>query len=55
MGDMTMRLGSSSGPTFTGVNSPRCSGISPPLNSLTVITRYCEQTPPSTGSVWPVT
>src|SRR5438552_1337013 len=30
MGDMTMRLGSSSGPTFTGVNSPRCAGISPP-------------------------
>src|SRR4051794_26375246 len=30
MGDMTMRLGSSSGPTFTGVNSPGCAGISPP-------------------------
>src|SRR5207245_7278116 len=26
-----------------------------PLNSLTVIIRYCAQTPPSTGSVWPVT
>src|SRR6266853_4419943 len=29
MGDMTMRLGSSSDPTFTGVNSPLCAGISP--------------------------
>ena len=29
MGDMTMRLGSSSGPTFTGVNSPLCAAIFP--------------------------
>jgi len=48
-------LGSSSGPTFTGVNTLAALASLFPLNSLTVITRYCEQTPPSTGRVCPVT